>query len=55
MNTLWKVKHWLKYKPIIFFYSSMSKIFRFFTEVTDRFGYLLLGREHWEKVKEGIE
>jgi hypothetical protein len=52
MNRLWRIKHWLRYKPSIVFWGFMAKLFHGLTELNDRLGYLLFGREKWEKLKE---
>jgi hypothetical protein len=54
-DKLWKIKHWLKYKPSIYFYSAMAKISHVIVGVIDKLGYLLLGKEKWEKAKKEQE
>jgi len=53
MNKLWKIKHWLKWKPQIVFFKYMAKFFGFLAEITDKFGYWLYEKEKWETLKRG--
>ena len=48
---LWRIKHWFKYEPSIYFNFFLSKFFRVLYEINDRLGYFLFGKEKWEKLK----
>ena len=47
----WRIQHWIKYEPLIYFYFLLSKFFKFLYEINDRFGYFIFGKEKWEKLK----
>jgi hypothetical protein len=52
---LWKIKHWLKYEPSIFYDRFLVKFFHILAEITDRLGYLLFGAKKWDKLKKEHE
>lgn len=51
MNRLWKIKHWIKYTPSIYFFKYIAKLFGLFANITDGFGEWVWGAKRWREIK----
>ena len=50
MYIFWRIKHWLRYEPIIAFSKCMAWFFHKVTKLVDKLGYWLY-EEKWDILK----